>query len=84
MDSKIPKLDIFVDKNSKNDQTPFPKVGRKTPDLKGHQGIHTEENAYWFVSVFLRIVFESLIDKKCFTSNENDWTDKKFVVKDLY
>jgi len=31
IDSKIPKLGIFVDKNSQNDQTPFPKVGRKTP-----------------------------------------------------
>jgi len=32
-DTKIPKLGIFVDKNSQNDQTPFPKVGRKTPAL---------------------------------------------------
>ena len=32
IDTKIPKLGIFVDKNSQNDQTPFPKVGRKTPD----------------------------------------------------
>ena len=31
IDTKIPKLAIFVDKNSQNDQTPFPKVGRKTP-----------------------------------------------------
>jgi len=31
IDIKIPKLGIFVDKNSQNDQTPFPKVGRKTP-----------------------------------------------------
>jgi len=33
IDTKIPKLGIFVDKNSPNDQTPFPKVGRKTPVL---------------------------------------------------
>jgi len=33
IDTKIPKLGIFVDKNSQNDQTPFPKVGRKTPGL---------------------------------------------------
>jgi len=32
IDTKIPKLGIFVDKNSQNDQTPFPKVGRKTPE----------------------------------------------------
>ena len=32
IDTKIPKLGIFVDKNSQNDQIPFPKVGRKTPD----------------------------------------------------
>jgi len=31
METKIPKLVIFVDKNSQNDQTSFPKVGRKTP-----------------------------------------------------
>jgi len=31
IDTKIPKFGIFVDKNSQNDQTPFPKVGRKTP-----------------------------------------------------
>ena len=31
IDTKIPKFSIFVDKNSQNDQTPFPKVGRKTP-----------------------------------------------------
>ena len=31
IDTKIPKLGIFVYKNSQNDQTPFPKVGRKTP-----------------------------------------------------
>jgi len=29
--TRIPKLGIFVDKNSQNDQTPFPKAGRKTP-----------------------------------------------------
>ena len=33
IDTKNPKLGIFVDKNSQNDQTPFPKVGRKTPDM---------------------------------------------------
>ena len=33
IDTKIPKLGIFVDKNSQNDQTPFPKVGRKTPGV---------------------------------------------------
>ena len=33
IDTKIPKLGIFVDKNSPNDQTPFPKVGRKNPGL---------------------------------------------------
>jgi len=32
IDTKIPKFGIFVDKNSQNDQTPFPEVGRKTPD----------------------------------------------------
>jgi len=31
IDTTIPKLGIFVDKNSQNDQTPFPKVGRKNP-----------------------------------------------------
>jgi len=31
IDTKIPKLGIFVDKKSQNDQTPFPKVGRKKP-----------------------------------------------------
>jgi len=31
INTKIPKLGIFVDKNSQNGQTPFPKVGRKTP-----------------------------------------------------
>ena len=33
IDTKIPKLGIFVDKKSQNDQTPFPKVGRKTPGI---------------------------------------------------
>jgi len=33
IDTKIPNLGIFVDKNSQNDQTPFPKVGRKTPEM---------------------------------------------------
>jgi len=33
IDTKIPKLGIFVDKNSQNDQTPFPKVGRKNPAI---------------------------------------------------
>jgi len=33
IDIKIPKLGFFVDKNSQNDQTPFPKVGRKTPGM---------------------------------------------------
>jgi len=35
--TKIPKLGIFVDKNSQNDQTPFPKVGRKNPEGQGCQ-----------------------------------------------
>jgi len=33
IDTKIPKMGIFVDKNSQNDQTPFPKIGRKTPAI---------------------------------------------------
>jgi len=35
IDTKSPKRGIFVDKISQNDQTPFPKVGRKTPDIAG-------------------------------------------------
>ena len=33
IDTKIPKMSIFVDKNSQNDLTPFPKVVLKTPVL---------------------------------------------------
>ena len=33
IDTKIPQMGIFVDKNSQNDQTPFPKIEnrQKTP-----------------------------------------------------
>ena len=48
IDSKIPNLGIFVDKNSQNDQTPFPKVGRKTPGL---------------CSIFIDIFFKIAINK---------------------
>jgi len=30
---KKTKMGIFVDKNSQNDQAPFPKVGRKNPGI---------------------------------------------------
>ena len=43
IDTKIPKFGIFVDKNSQNDQTPFPKVGRKTPDVIDI----IEHNSHW-------------------------------------
>jgi len=33
IDTKIPKLGIFDDKISQNDKTPFPKVGRQTPEV---------------------------------------------------
>jgi len=39
IDTKIPKLGIFVDKNFQNYQTPFPKVGRKPP-AKGPGSMH--------------------------------------------
>jgi len=32
IDTKITQMGIFVDKISQNDQTPFPKIGRKPPD----------------------------------------------------
>ena len=46
IDTKIPKLGIFVDKNSQNDQTPFPKAGRKTPVMIIQEGKFSVINDY--------------------------------------
>jgi len=49
IDTKIPKLGIFDDKNSQNDQTPFPKVGRKTPGFFLHlKNITTTSACVWY------------------------------------
>jgi len=50
IDTKIPKLGIFVDKNSQNDQTPFPKVGRKTPVSVILVGVRREQTCNPLVS----------------------------------
>jgi len=83
METKIPKLVIFVDKNSQNDQTPFPKVGRKTPEVssKKTQDLLVRKTSHFLFSFFIMMVITCNVTVSVFTNCNCFWIHFKSAVK---